>query len=70
MDSVQKKYRSYLLRLWQVQQDEGIGLRASLEDVQTGELHGFDNLDTLMRYLQEQVSANNLDEDTLEKLSD
>lgn len=44
-------YHSYLLRLWRVKQD-GDAWRASLEDVQSGELHGFADLDALLRYLE------------------
>jgi hypothetical protein len=55
MNSDQKKYHSYLLRLWQVKLGEGIGLRASLEDVQTGELQGFEDLAALLEYLKRQA---------------
>ena len=48
-----KDYHSYLLRLWQVQEEGGAGWRASLEDVQSGELHGFEDLAALQRYLEE-----------------
>ena len=48
-----KDYHSYLLRLWQVQEEAGPGWRASLEDVQSGELHGFEDLEALQRYLEE-----------------
>jgi hypothetical protein len=57
----QKKYRSYLLRLWQVQLGEGIGMRASLEDVQSSELHGFEDLAALVVFLE--VLKNDVRED-------
>ena len=52
MKFTQSDYHSYLLRLWRVQED-GQTWRASLECVQTGELHGFPNLAALIGYLQE-----------------
>ena len=53
MKPIQDDYRSYLLRLWRVQVEEGIDWRASLEEVQTGELHGFfPDLAALMDYLK------------------
>jgi hypothetical protein len=51
MKPVQREYHSYLLRLWRVR-DDGHHWRASLEDVQTGELCGFENLKVLVMYLQ------------------
>ncbi len=50
MNQTQKDYHSYLLRLWRVQGD-GHHWRASLEDVQTGELHGFPKSADLINYL-------------------
>jgi hypothetical protein len=44
-------YHSYLLRLWRVR-DDGQQWRASLEDVQTGELCGFINVKALVKYLE------------------
>lgn len=51
MDSDKTDYHSYLLRLWRVRND-GENWRASLEDVQTGELHGFQDLAALQRFLE------------------
>ena len=53
MKLIQNKYHSYLLRLWQVKGDDGPHWRASLEDVQTKELHGFENLVALVAFLEE-----------------
>ena len=51
----QKRYQSYLLRLWQTS-DEGEDVwRASLEAPGTGERHGFASLDDLFNFLQGQV---------------
>jgi hypothetical protein len=52
MKSKQCDYQSYLLRMWRVS-DDGINWRASLENVQTGELHGFSKLADLIEFLQE-----------------
>ena len=46
-------YHAYLLRLWRVRENEGSHWRASLENVQTGELHGFEDVDGLRSYLDE-----------------
>lgn len=51
MESNRSDYHSYLLRLWRVRND-GENWRASLEDVQTGELHGFQDLAALQRFLE------------------
>ena len=45
-------YRSYLLRLWQVREADGLAWRASLEEVKTGEQRGFTSLEDLIAYLQ------------------
>jgi len=52
MKTFQSDYHSYLLRLWRVKED-GEDWRASLEDVVTGELHGFTDLAKLIAYLKE-----------------
>ena len=51
MEPNYQDYHSYLLRLWRVR-DDGQHWRASLEDVQTGELCGFENAKALVKYLQ------------------
>ena len=56
MESNRSDYHSYLLRMWQVQDDAGPGWRASLEDVRSGEMHGFEDLAALQRYLEELAS--------------
>jgi len=56
MNPIQSGYLSFLLRLWQVK-GEGPGWRASLEDVQSGELLGFTGLAELVAYLQALTGA-------------
>ena len=51
MESNRSDYHSYLLRLWRVRND-GENWRASLEDVQTGELRGFQDLAALQSFLE------------------
>jgi hypothetical protein len=46
-------YFSYLLRVWQVRKDDGQDWRASLENVETGEKHGFASLEDLVIYLKQ-----------------
>lgn len=53
-----QNYHSYLLRLWQV----GVDWRASLEDVETGELQGFSELAALIDFLEKQAFAERVGE--------
>jgi len=46
-----EEYRSFLLRLWRVR-DDGQTWRALLEDVESGERHGFATLEALTAYLR------------------
>ena len=53
-----RRYRAYLLRLWQAEGDDGRPVwRAALEDARTSERHGFADLARLCVFLQEQTSA-------------
>ena len=52
MKTAQSDYHSYLLRMWRVKDEAGGSWRASLEEVQSGELHGFADLAALLRYLE------------------
>lgn len=45
-------YHSYLLRMWLVQRGEKGQWRASLENVQTGEMQGFKDLPSLLAHLE------------------
>ncbi len=53
-DSSERKYRSYLLRLWCAETPDQCW-RASLEDPHTGERIGFASLEQLFAFLMEQV---------------
>jgi hypothetical protein len=55
MNQVQSNYHSYLLRLWQVKTN-GNNWRATLEDVETGDRHGFPSIAALIGYLEELTS--------------
>ena len=53
-----RRYRVYLLRLWQAQGDDGRPVwRAALEDARTNERHGFADLARLCAFLREQTAA-------------
>ena len=52
-------YRSFLLRLWQVQEATGLAWRATLVDVSTGEQRGFASLEGLIAYLRLSTEAGN-----------
>jgi len=49
---VQLEYRSFLLRLWQVKKNDETACRASLEDIDSGEKSGFEDLGALFAYLE------------------
>jgi hypothetical protein len=57
MNRDKRAYRSYLIRLWQVKEDEEAFWRASLESPVTGECHGFANLKALFAFLEEQANS-------------
>ena len=52
MNKDQPGYMSYLLRLWQVEGEEGLVWRLSLESPHTGELQGFASLAELYSFLE------------------
>ncbi|MCB9422724.1 MAG: hypothetical protein H6667_23190 [Ardenticatenaceae bacterium] len=57
MTNQEKPYLSYLLRLWLVQNQTHCGAwRCSLENVQTGERHGFASLEALCEFLGEKIA--------------
>lgn len=62
MKTYQSDYHTYLFRLWRVRENDGAHWRASLENVQTGELCGFEDITVLLGYLEELVVANKKDE--------
>ena len=53
----QRRYLSYLLRLWQTSDREERVWRASLESPGTGERRGFANLKDLFSFLQTQIEG-------------
>ncbi len=55
-DPGEKKYRSYLLRLWREETLDPCW-RAALEDPHTGERIGFASLEQLFAFLMEQVEG-------------
>ncbi len=50
-------YRSYMLRLWAVQQPDGKSWYASLQDPHTGERIGFACLEELFAFLMDQATG-------------
>ncbi len=58
MASEPRRYVAYLLRVWRVTGDDGApALRASLEDVRTGERQGFGSLEQLLAFLLEETAG-------------
>ena len=57
MSREERRYLSYLLRLWQVRSEGELVWRASLESAHTGERQGFANLDDLFDFLQKQTAT-------------
>ena len=52
-----RRYRAYLLRLWQADGDDGSPVwRAALEDARTGERRGFADLARLCAFLEAQTA--------------
>jgi hypothetical protein len=47
-------YRAFLLRLWRVDEVDGVQWRASLEEPNTGERRGFASIERLCAFLEEQ----------------
>jgi hypothetical protein len=55
MDPKWRGHLAYLLRLWRVDNGPEAIWRASLQDVHTGERHGFAGLDEAFAYLRQQL---------------
>ena len=53
----ERKYLSYLLRLWMVEEDGEDVWRASLEVTHSRERYGFATLDNLLAFLKEQTQT-------------
>ena len=64
MPDEQRRYHSYLLRLWQANGERAPIWRASLEDVQTGERHSFADLARLSAFLEAQARASTRESDS------
>lgn len=57
MGEERRRRLSYLLRLWQAEQDGAWVWRASLENAHTGERRGFASLIALFAFLKEETAA-------------
>ena len=58
-----RRYRVYLLRLWQAQSQDGrLVWRAALEDARTGERHAFADLARLGAFLEAQTTSGDQDD--------
>ena len=54
----QRRYRAYLLRVWQADDADGRPVwRAALEDARTGERRGFADLARLCAFLEQQAAS-------------
>ena len=58
MSEHERRYISYLLRLWQTEDDKGLVWRASLECPHSGERRGFSSLVDLYAYLEREMMEN------------
>jgi len=56
LETNETTYRSYLLRLWQVEQNGRFAWRCSLEETRTGQRRNFASLQTLLDYLLAETS--------------
>ena len=52
MSRVQLNYKSYMLRLWRVKYGKRYTWRASLENVESGEITGFVTLEKMIEFFQ------------------
>lgn len=59
----ERRYLSYLLRLWRVKRNGDVTWRASLEDSRTGERRCFASLEELVNFLGKQVGNVGVKED-------
>ena len=56
MDSEKTNYRSYLLRLWWVEEADTTALRILVEDSMTGKRTGFSSMKELIAFLSMEVN--------------
>ena len=61
IDGERRRYASYLLRLWQTQQEGALIWRASLESATTGERRGFACLADLYAFVEQETARVNED---------
>jgi len=57
MSREERRYLSYLLRLWQIKSDGELIWQASLQSSQTGKRRGFTSLDGVFAFLQQQMGS-------------
>ncbi len=62
MAARERRYLSFLLRLWCINQNGCETWRASLEDPRTGEQRGFASLNLMLDFLMEQLQPTAGDE--------
>ena len=55
--SEQRRYRVFLLRVWQADDNGRSVWRAALEDARTGERHGFADLARFCAFLEQQAAS-------------
>lgn len=70
MNETQRGYISYLLRLWQAQDNGDWVWRATLECSQTGQRWAFADLNEVLTFLQVQTSDISVDREACENLPD
>ena len=56
MSEQERRYISYLLRLWQIESQGRLVWQASLEDSRTGGRQGFASVDALLAFLRQVTS--------------
>jgi Rps23 Pro-64 3,4-dihydroxylase Tpa1-like proline 4-hydroxylase len=56
MSGEQRRYVSYLLRLWQTERGGALVWRASLENAHTGERRGFASVADLVAFLEQETA--------------
>ncbi len=70
MTTQEPRYLAYMLRLWQVRDNNEMAWRASLEDPHTGERRGFGSLEMLIAFLREQARADYVQTSEVSKTSE
>ena len=57
MSEQERRYISYLLRLWQIESQGRLVWQASLEDPRTGKRQGFASADALLVFLRQAIDG-------------